>query len=78
MSYIILAISGIVGISYCDLYWMKSLVAVGPRVTLLFELITPVFTSIVSFIVFRYEQTFLQWIGIFLCIIGVYIAINKN
>ena len=46
--YLLLVISGILGIGMGDSFWFKSVSMIGPRITILFELLNPLLSFIMA------------------------------
>jgi drug/metabolite transporter (DMT)-like permease len=69
--FLLLGISGLLGITLADTFYFMSLKHLGPRLTSLMGALFPV-SIVLSAVVFLGEkQSLLAWIGIFLTIIGV-------
>ncbi len=70
-SLMMLAISGIIGISLGDTFYFATLVRMGPRITLLIGTLIPVCVAIISVLFLHEKITSIAWIGITLTIAGV-------
>ena len=78
LCYFLLALSGILGIGMGDSYWFMSCQMIGPRITLLFELLNPLMTFILSSIFLDQAQTLQAWIGMFIAVFGIYMVIFQE
>ena len=74
-TYFLLGLSGIIGIGLGDSFWFQSILTVGPRITLLFELMGPLITFVITMIIFQHVQSFLAWLGMILTMLGIYMVI---
>jgi len=70
-SLMLLAISGIIGISLGDTFYFATLVRMGPRLTLLIGTLIPVCVAIISVLFLQEKIVATAWIGITLTIAGV-------
>lgn len=75
--YLMLAISGIIGIGMGDYYWFCSVKEVGPRITLLFELLTPLVTFLIN-MAFAPALSLYKWLGMFVTIFGLYVVMDEQ
>ena len=73
--YTLLIISGIIGIGMGDNFWFQSVKLIGPRITILFELLTPLISFLLTSILLGEVQTFLTWVGMFITVFGIYLVI---
>ncbi len=70
-SLMLLAISGIIGISLGDTFYFATLVRMGPRITLLISTLIPVCVAIIAVVFLQEKMASVAWIGITLTIAGV-------
>lgn len=68
---ILLAISGVIGISLGDTFYFATLVRIGPRITLLVGTLIPITVAVISVLFLHESMTLLSWTGITLTIAGV-------
>jgi len=68
---ILLAISGIIGISLGDTFYFATLVRIGPRITLLVGALIPVCVALISVVFLNEQITLIAWTGITLTIAGI-------
>ena len=69
--FLLLGISGLLGIALGDTFFFKALVSLGPRLTILVGTLGPVFTVIFAIFFLRERPSLLAWIGILLITGGV-------
>ena len=73
-----LFISGIIGITVGDTLFFASLQYLGPKVQIIFFMMGQVLTAILGILILKELPFLVQWIGIFVTIIGVAIVLwNK-
>jgi drug/metabolite transporter (DMT)-like permease len=73
-----LFISGIIGISVGDTLFFASLQYLGPKVQIIFFMMGQVLTAILGILILKELPFGIQWIGIFLTLIGVAVVLwNK-
>lgn len=70
-TFLLLGISGLLGIAFGDTFFFKALLFLGPRLTTLLGAIGPVFTVILSVVFLQEKLSFLSWVGMSLTITGV-------
>lgn len=75
---LVLSLSGIIGISIGDLFWLLSVKTIGPRVTLILELLTPIFTFLLTYFYLNDPLSYEKVIGMIICIFGVYLSIYES
>ena len=73
-SYVLLAISGIVGIAIGDTLFFKSLSDLGAKTQVLFFLLGQIMTMLLSFLLLDERLTLLQYVGAFILLAGVVIV----
>jgi len=69
-TFLLLGVSGLLGIALGDTFFFKALIQLGPRLTILLGTLGPVFTVILAVIFLRESPSFLTWMGIPLIIGG--------
>lgn len=67
----ILGISGIFGFFLCDICWFKSLILLGPRLTLLIQSLTPPMAAILSWLCINDRLEASQWAAMGVTLAGV-------
>jgi len=80
-SYLIFSLSGVVGFCIADLFIFQAFVDIGPRQTMVVLTTSPIFSAIMSRIVYNESLLGIQIIGILVTLIGicwVVIADGKN
>jgi drug/metabolite transporter (DMT)-like permease len=70
--FLLLGTSGLIGIALGDTFFFKSLIYLGPRLTVLLGTLGPAVTVILAVIFLRERLSLLAWIGIFLVMAGVF------
>lgn len=70
-TFVLLGISGFLGIALGDTFFFKSLMYLGPRLTILLGTLGPVLTVIIAVVFLREKPSFLAWAGIFFILTGV-------
>ena len=68
---LILALSGLVGISLGDTFYFATLIRMGPKNTLLIGTLIPVSVAIISVVFLGERMALLSWVGVTLTISGV-------
>jgi drug/metabolite transporter (DMT)-like permease len=71
LAFILLCISGFIGIGLGDTAYMKSLQAIGARRTLLMATLSPPMTGIIAWIFLGETLPLRAWLGILITILGV-------
>ncbi|MBU1998862.1 MAG: DMT family transporter [Candidatus Omnitrophica bacterium] len=66
-----LGLSGLLGITLGDTFFVKSLVYLGPRLALLLGTLGPIITVVLAVVFLKERPALLTWLGIFITIIGV-------
>jgi drug/metabolite transporter (DMT)-like permease len=66
-----LGASGVLGIALADTLFFRSLIYLGPRLSLLIGTLGPVITLILAVVFLKERPPLLSWLGIFLTIFGV-------
>jgi drug/metabolite transporter (DMT)-like permease len=69
--WLLLSLSGIIGLSLGDAFLFQSLVSMGPRLGTLLLSLRPIFSSILAWIFFGEKLTTLQVTGILLALAGI-------
>jgi drug/metabolite transporter (DMT)-like permease len=69
-AFLLLGISGLLGIALGDTFFFKALIQLGPRLTILLGTLGPVFTVILAVFFLRERPSILVWMGIPLIIGG--------
>lgn len=70
-AFLLLGISGLLGITLGDSFFFMSLMQLGPRLASLMGTLTPIFIAFSAFIFLGERPTLLCWAGIFFIVIGV-------
>ncbi len=70
-TFLILGVSGLLGIALGDTFFFKALISLGPRTTVLLGTLGPVFTVILAVIFLHERLSALAWIGASLTLAGV-------
>lgn len=70
-SFLLLGVSGLLGIAFGDTFFFKALIYLGPRLSLLLGTLGPVFTVTLAVIFLREKISLLVCLGIFLTVAGV-------
>ncbi|KAL4501518.1 hypothetical protein ABPG72_018569 [Tetrahymena utriculariae] len=73
-TYALLIASGFFGIGLGDTFYFQAFETLGPRWAVLLETITPSFTGIISYVYFSTTLTVLQWIGMIITGLGIYLV----
>lgn len=76
-NYILLIISGFLGIAIGDSFYFKALDLLGVRKTILLETFAPPFTGIISFFYYGTTISLGCWLGIFVTAYGIYVVVNE-
>ncbi|KAL4453597.1 hypothetical protein ABPG74_009493 [Tetrahymena malaccensis] len=76
--WIMLQLSGVVGIGLGDSLFFGAIKNIGPRKTLLMETLASPFTGLISFIYFGDSIGWLAWVGIFIVVVGIIIVVNEQ
>lgn len=69
-TFLLLGLSGLLGIALGDTFFFKALIQLGPRLTILLGTLGPVFTVILAVVFLRERPSLLAWMGIPLIIGG--------
>ena len=75
LSYIFISSSGIFGFFIADLFIFKAFQQIGARKTMVLMTLSPIFSAVISWIVFSEVLTIMQIIGILITIAGVILVI---
>lgn len=70
-TFVVLALSGVLGIAIGDTFFFKALINLGPRLTVLVGTLGPVFTIVMAVILFNERLSVYGWIGAALTLAGV-------
>ena len=70
-TWLLLSASGVFGFFVCDLCWVKSLILIGPRLTLLIQSLTPPTAALLSWILFNDVLAAHQWAAMGIILAGV-------
>jgi len=70
-TFLLLGVSGLLGIALGDTFFFKALINLGPRLTILLGTLGPAFTVILAVVFLRERPSLLAWMGIFLTTAGV-------
>ncbi|KAL4449863.1 hypothetical protein ABPG74_008236 [Tetrahymena malaccensis] len=73
-TYVLLIASGFFGIGLGDTFYFQAFETLGPRWAVLLETVTPSFTGIISYLYFSTTLTVLQWIGMIITGLGIYLV----
>jgi len=76
--FILLGLSGILGIALADTWFFKALQLLGPRLTLMLEPLIPVCTIILALAVLKENLTLTLSAGILLVLIGINLAVRRE
>lgn len=76
-NYMLLIISGFLGISLGDSFYFRALHHLGVRKTILLETMAPPFTGIISYFYYGTTLSLGGWLGIFVTAYGIYIVVNE-
>ncbi|EAS06177.1 integral membrane protein DUF6 containing protein (macronuclear) [Tetrahymena thermophila SB210] len=77
-TYALLIASGFFGIGLGDTFYFQAFETLGPRWAVLLETITPSFTGIISYIYYSTTLTVLQWIGMIITGLGIYLVAHVS
>ena len=77
-TFLILGVSGLLGIAIGDTFFFKALVCLGPKLTLLLEPLVPVVTIALSAVFLHEKLSSLEWIGAFFSLGGVSVVLWKS
>ncbi|MFA5276802.1 MAG: DMT family transporter [Candidatus Omnitrophota bacterium] len=77
-NFLMLSLSGFLGISIGDTAFFYSLKYLGPRRSVLLTVFIPVTTVLLAFLFLHERLSFLKWLGIFICICGTIIVIQER
>ena len=70
-TWLLLGTSGFFGFFLCDLCWFKSLILIGPRLTLVIQSLTPPMAAVISWICIHDRLGAWQWAAMGLTLAGV-------
>jgi drug/metabolite transporter (DMT)-like permease len=74
-TWVLLGISGILGIALADTFFFKALMCLGPRQTVVVATLAPVFTVLLGVLVLRERLPPLVWIGAPVTLFGVNVVL---
>jgi drug/metabolite transporter (DMT)-like permease len=77
-TFLMLSLSGFLGISIGDTAFFYSLKYLGPRRSVLLTVFIPVATVLLAFLFLHERFSFLKWLGMFICIGGTAIVIRER
>ncbi|MDO5718016.1 MAG: DMT family transporter [Tissierellia bacterium] len=75
-SWIFLSMSGIIGFFVGDYFLIKSMIMIGPRLSMLLMALGPPITAIFDYLLFKSVLTKMNLLGIFITLIGVVVVIS--
>ncbi len=73
-----LALSGLVGFVIGDLLLFQAFVVIGARISMLIMALTPPFTAFISWLMLGEVLTLMNWVGMFITLIGIVMVILKR
>ncbi|WP_425539929.1 DMT family transporter [Microaceticoccus formicicus] len=74
-AWLYLSISGIIGFFIGDYFLIKSMLTIGPRMSMLMMSLSPPMAALIDFIIFRTVLTGIQIIGMIITLLGVSIVV---
>jgi drug/metabolite transporter (DMT)-like permease len=77
-AWIFLSLSGVVGFFIGDIFLFKSLVEIGPRVTMLIMSLSAPFAALIGWIFLNETYLTHQWVGMFVTLSGVSLVILEK
>ncbi|OGV58687.1 MAG: hypothetical protein A2X49_13555 [Lentisphaerae bacterium GWF2_52_8] len=77
-TFLLLGVSGIIGISIGDTFYFMSLKNLGPRLSSLIGALTPVFIALSAVVFLTETSSFTKWAGILLTVSGVTWVMMEN
>lgn len=77
-AFLMLALSGFLGISIGDTAFFYSLKYLGPRRSVLLTVFIPIATVLLAFLFLHERLPFLKWLGMLVCICGTVIVIRER
>jgi drug/metabolite transporter (DMT)-like permease len=76
-NYLLLMISGVLGVGIGDSFYFNALNLLGARKTILLETMAPPFTGLISYFYYGTSVSIWGWLGIFVTAYGIYIVVNE-
>lgn len=77
-TFLLLGVSGLLGISIGDTFFFKALIYLGPKLMMLLETVCPIFVVFLAVVLFNEKLLLLDWAGIVLIIGGIDIVLWKE
>lgn len=77
-AFLMLSLSGFLGISIGDTAFFYSLKYLGPRRSVLLTVFIPIATVLLAFLFLHERLSFLKWLGMLVCICGTVIVIRER
>jgi drug/metabolite transporter (DMT)-like permease len=77
-TWMILAVSGLIGFTFGDLCLFQSFVVIGARISMLLMALAPPMTALISWIILGEEMTGKSWIGMIVTITGIALVVLKR
>lgn len=77
-NFLLLGVSGLLGIALGDTFFFKALLCLGPQLTLLLETLGPVFTVFLAVLILHETLSLSAWSGIFLTMAGIALVLWKD
>jgi drug/metabolite transporter (DMT)-like permease len=74
-TFLLLGVSGLLGIAVGDTFFFKALVSIGPRLTVLLATLGPVLTIVLAVVFLQEKLSLYSWIGAALTLTGVNIVL---
>jgi drug/metabolite transporter (DMT)-like permease len=77
-TWMILALSGLIGFTFGDLCLFQSFVVIGARVSMLLMALAPPITALISWIILGEQMTGKSWLGMIITITGIALVVLKR
>jgi len=70
-TFLLLGISGLLGITLGDTFYFMALIRLGPRLALILATLIPAATVFLAILILRESPSFISWLGILFTLLGV-------